>query len=173
VSTWRDPALGERGFELQKVVGIALSQDATLRRIAEDAFVRRIGPAHALAGYAVVPDDAIQDRERVRALVRAAGADGAVVFRLVSVEDRETWVPPTYYSSMTGYWGWAAPIVYEPGYLRTDRVAQVETNLFRVADERLLWSARSETLNPSASHQEIDGLVDALVAAMRKAGFLP
>ena len=171
VSTWRDPAIGPLQFH--KVVGVALSRDATLRRLAEDAFVRAVGPGVAVAGYAIVPDDEIQDRERARARIEASGADGVVVFRVAGVEDRQTWVPPTYYGSAWGYWGWAAPVVYDPGYLRTDRVVQVETNAFAVADARLVWAARSETLNPEASRETIDEIVDAVVAKMREARLLP
>ena len=171
VSTWRDPAIGP--IQFHKVVGVALSQDATLRRIAEDAFVLAVGPTVGVAGYAVIPDDEIQDREKAKQRVRASGADGVVVFRVVSMEDRQTWVPPTYYGSAWGYWGWAAPMVYEPGYLRTDRVVQVESNAYSVADARLVWAARSETLNPDASRETVDEIVRAAVEEMREAELVP
>ena len=171
VSTWRDPAMGP--IQFRKVVGVALSRDATLRRLAEDAFVRAVGPDVGVAGYAVIPDDEMQDRERARARIEASGADGVVVFRTAGVEDRQTWVPPTYYGSAWGYWGWAAPAVYDPGYLRTDRVVQVETNAYTVADARLVWAARSETLNPETSRETIDEIVGAAVDEMREARLLP
>jgi hypothetical protein len=171
VSTWRDPALGP--IQFRKVVGVALSQDATLRRLAEDAFVRAVGPELGVAGYAVIPDEEVRDRELARERVVASGADGVVVFRVAGVEDRQTWVPPTYYGSAWGYWGWAAPVVFDPGYLRTDRIVQVESNAYSVIDARLVWAARSETLNPEASRETIEEIVGAAVAEMREAGLLP
>jgi hypothetical protein len=171
VSTWRDPALGPVQF--RKVVGVALSGDTTLRRLAEDAFVRAVGPDVAIAGYGVLPDEEMRDRDRARARVEAAGADGAVVYRLAGVETRERWVPPTTYGHAWGYWGWAAPMVYEPGYLTTDRYVQVETAVYDVASARLVWAARSETLNPKDAHDVIDEVVQASVAAMREAKLLP
>jgi len=170
-STWRDPAVGPVQF--RKVVGIALSQDTTLRRIAEDEFVRAVGPSVAIAGYSVVDDSDLQDREAVKQRVEAAGADGVVVFRLVGVEEQERWVPPTTYGSAWGYWGIAAPMVYEPGYLTTDRIVQVEANAYEVGGARLIWSARSETFNPSNANQLVDEVVNAMVAEMRKTGLLP
>jgi hypothetical protein len=170
-STWSDPGVGP--LELRRVVGLALSQNATLRRLAEDEFVREVGAERAIAGYSVVSDEEMRDREAVKARVEAAGADGAVVFRLASVETQERWVPPTYYGNAWGYWGFAAPMVYEPGYLTTDQIVQVETNVYRVADARLVWAARSETLNPSDANTLIDEVVRAVVAEMRKAGLLP
>jgi hypothetical protein len=165
-STWRDPGVG--AVQLRKVVGVALARDATLRRLAEDEFVRALGPATALAGYAVIPDDEVEDRDQARARVEAAGADGVVVFRLVGVETEQRWVPPTHYGHAWGYWGWAAPVVYDPGYLQTDRIVQVETTVYRVSDARLVWAARSETFNPESAEELIAGVVRAVVDALRE-----
>ena len=99
-STWRDPGVGAVRF--RKVVGVALARDATLRRLAEDEFVRALGPAAALAGYAVIPDEEVRDRDKAKARVEAAGADGVVVFRLVGVETEQRWVPPTSYGHAWG-----------------------------------------------------------------------
>lgn len=170
-STWRDPAIGPVQF--RKVVGIALSADGTLRRVAEDEFVRSVGPAVGIAGYAVVPDEELADRDQVRARVQAAGVDGAVVFRLASVETQERWVPPTMYGNAWGYWGFAAPMVMEPGYMTTDRTAVVETNVYNVADARLVWAARSETLNPRNAQALIDDVVRVVVAKLRDEKLLP
>lgn len=170
-SVWRDPALGPVQF--RKVVGVALSQDATLRRLAEDEFVRAVGPSVAIAGYAVIPDDEIEDKEKARARIEAAGADGAVVFRLIGVEQQERWVPPTYYGNAWGYWGYAAPRVYAPGYLTTDRIVQVEASAYVVPTARLVWAAHSDTLNPANATQLVDEVVRAVVDRMRKDGLLP
>ena len=169
-SVWRDPGVGPVQFK--KVVGVVLSQDASLRRLAEDEFVRAVGPAVALAGYAVIPDDEIQDKEKARARVEAAGADGAVVFRLVGIEQQERWVPPTYYGNAWGYWGYAAPRVYDPGYLTTDRIVQVEAAAYAVPTARLVWAAHSHTLNPANAKQLVDEVVRAIVERMRKDGLL-
>jgi len=170
-SVWRDPGVGPVQFH--KVVGVALSQDASLRRLAEDEFVRAVGPAVALAGYSVIPDDEIQNKEKARARVEAAGADGVVVFRLVGVEQQERWVPPTYYGNTWGYWGYAAPRVYDPGYLTTDRIVQIEAAAYAVPTARLVWAAHSHTLNPSNAKQLIDEVVRAIVLRMREDGLLP
>jgi hypothetical protein len=165
-STWRDPGVG--AVQFRKVVGVALARDATLRRLAEDEFVRALGPGAALAGYAVIPDEEVEDRDKARTRVEAAGADGVAVFRLVGVETEQRWVPPTYYGHAWGYWGMAAPVVYDPGYLQTDRIVQVETTVYRVADARLVWATRSETFNPESAEDLIAGVVRAVVDAMRE-----
>ena len=121
----------------------------------------------------MVPDAEMQDKDKVRARIEAAGFDGAVVFRVVGVENEERWVPPTYYGNAWGYWGYAAPLAYQPGYLVNDRIVSVETNAYRVQDARLVWSAHSDTMNPNDARQLIDEVVKATVEAMRKDGILP
>jgi len=170
-STWRDPALGPLQFH--KVVGVALSADPTVRRLAEDEFVRAVGPARAVAGYTLIPDEELRDRDRARARLEGSGVDGAVVFRLAAVDERTRWVPPTTYGSMWGYWGWAGPMVYEPGYLTTDQYVQVETAAYSVADARLVWAARSQTINPSSVEDLIGDVVDVSVKALRAEKLIP
>jgi hypothetical protein len=169
-STWEDPNVGSVHF--RRVVGVALTRDPGLRRLAEDEFVEAVGPA-AIAGYQILPDDELPDREAARRRIEATGVDGAIVYRLVGVEKQQRWVPPTTYRSAWGYWGYAGPMVWEPGYLTTDRIVQVETTAYRVSDATLVWAGRSETLNPADEKDLIRGVVDASVAAMRKAGLLP
>jgi hypothetical protein len=170
-STWRDPAID--AVQFQKVVGIAMTADAVVRRLAEDEFVRTVGPDRGVAGYTLIPDEELRDRERARERLEAAGVDGAVVYRLASVDERERWVPPTSYGSMWGYWGWAGPMVYEPGYLTTDQYVQIETALYSVSDARLVWAGRSETFNPSSVQELIEEVVQVSVAELREEQLLP
>jgi hypothetical protein len=170
-STWRDPALGPLQF--RKVVGIALSADPTVRRLAEDEFVRAVGPARGVAGYTLVSDEELGDRDRVRARLEAAGVDGAVVYRLAAVEERQRWVPPTTYGGLWTYWGWASPQTLSPGYLTTDQLVQIETALYGVADARLVWAGRSQTFNPASLEDLIDEVVQVTVAELRREQLLP
>jgi hypothetical protein len=170
-STWRDPAIGP--LQLRKVAGIALTADATVRRLAEDEFVRAVGPEHGVAGYTLIPDEDLRDRDEARARLEAAGVDGAVVYRVAAVEERERWVPPTTYGSMWGYWGWAGPMVWEPGYLTTDQYVQIETAVYSVADARLVWAGRSQTINPSSIEDLIDDVVRVTVESLRAEELIP
>ena len=170
-STWRDPALGPMQF--RQVAGIALSSDSTVRRLAEDEFVRTVGPANGgIAGYALIPDEELRDRDQVRARLEGAGVDGAVVFRLVSVETQERWVPPTHYQGMWSYWGWAGPMVHDPGYLTTDQIIQVEFAAYTVRDARLVWAGRSQTFNPTSVERMIGEIVRLAVEELRREGLI-
>jgi hypothetical protein len=170
-STWRDPALESVSFD--KVVGIAMTNDSVVRRLAEDEVVRAVGPDRGDAGYTLIPDEELRDRALARGRLEAAGIDGAVVYRVASVEEVERWVPPTSYGSMWGYWGWAGPMAWDPGSLRTDEYVQVETTLYSVPDARLVWAGRSETINPGSLQDLIGDVVRVSVAELREERILP
>jgi hypothetical protein len=63
-------------------------------------------------------------------------------------------------------------MAYDPGYLRTDRVVLVETLVYSLAQDKLLWAGKSKTTNPENLQKFISELADAAAKEMRKAGFV-
>jgi hypothetical protein len=149
---WKDPSVTELRFT--KVVTVGVNPDARWREIVEDEL--SILVRNALPAYSIIPDEEVRDVEKAKRFVRAGGFDGAVILRLVGVDEETTHVSGTtaawggYYGSMWGYWGYAWPAVYDPGYLRTDRYQVIEILIYRVEDEKLLWGGRSRSLEPSS-----------------------
>jgi hypothetical protein len=164
---------------------VVLSRDATLRRIAEDAFVKDL-PDGVIgkASYMLVPDSDLGNIPEVKARVVAEGADGVVIYRLVGVENQTMYVPPAatvtpyyaarpYYGSLGPYWGNAYAGTHQPGYLVQDKIVQIECTVYDVADEKLAWTARSETINPVSATHVIDGVVQVTIRKMREDKVLP
>jgi hypothetical protein len=56
--------------------------------------------------------------------------------------------------------------MYDPGYYVTDKTYLMEGNLFETATESLIWSVRTETLNPPS----IEKFSKNLIALMLKKG---
>lgn len=73
---------------------------------------------------------------------------------------------------MWGYYGWAYPIAYSPGYMRTDRLVGVETNVYDVESDRLVWSGLSRTENPNDVRKLVAATAKTVRSEMRKYGFL-
>jgi hypothetical protein len=100
------------------------------------------------------------------------------MLRLVSVDKSSTYVPgssyvvPVGYHSMYGGWGYggytAYGAVYDPGYVREDQLVNFDTNVYRVADEKLLWASRSQTSNPKSVNEVIDGIIAETAKEMKK-----
>jgi hypothetical protein len=91
-----------------------------------------------------------EQSEKIRATITGSGYDGIIIMRLVSKEQATSYVPgssPTYYGGWHGYYGYAAPYYYDPGYYRTDAYYTVETSVYSIKDNKLIWTGMTETVN--------------------------
>jgi hypothetical protein len=75
-----------------------------------------------------------------------------------------------YYTSFWGYYGYTWGAVWDPGYLREDRIVTVETLVFSVPRDKLLWAALSETTNPKSMDAFMKDLVTKAAKEMKKEG---
>jgi hypothetical protein len=171
-TSWRDPAATSARFH--HVIALFVSRDAALRRSAEDRMASQI--AGGVPAYTIVPDSEVRDASRVQQRVRDAGFDGAVVMRVVGVELQPNYaVGNSWYGGPTdlwGYWGTSWGYVYDPGYVMPDKIVTVESAVYSVPENKLIWAGRTETFNPSSLKKLIDGVVRVSVKRMRKEGLL-
>ena len=122
----------------------------------------------------MLTEDEVKDANRVKAKVLSGGFDGAVVVRFVGTERQTTYVPgtaywgPAPYGAMYGYWGYGWGAAYSPGYLTTDTVVTLESNVYDVAKEALIWSSRSETISPGSINELMQSVIETTVREMRK-----
>lgn len=172
-STWAEPSAGP--LDYKKILVAFQSPDKNRRGSAEVRMKQRI--PGAMSSNTVFLQGEERDIERVKARIRELGFDAVVVMRVLGVDKTQEYVPPSTYTaatgySMYGYWqtGWVQ--VYDPGYTKETTVAIVETQLYQVDGEKLIWVSRSRTLNPKDVPTSIDETIDANVEAMKKQGLL-
>lgn len=174
VDRWRNPEVGAISFE--KVVAMAIVKDAGRRRVLEDAMAAEIQAVGATAqpAYTFVPDEQVRDDAAARRHFEREGFDGAVMLRVVGANTTQTYVPgrvtavPVYYRTLWGYYRYWVPVEYDPGYVRTDRNVRVETIVYSVKDEQMVWSGLSETLNPDSARALVRGVAKAVVSDLRR-----
>jgi hypothetical protein len=156
---WKDPSLTTLS-DLKKIAVFAITQDMSMRRVVEDELVKNAKKREVVASYTFLNQEQIQNVDYVKSTLKDMAFDAAVTMRVVGVDDRTTYVPGSYsttaaypapYYSFGGYYGYATPMMYEPGYNITERYVNVETNIYRLSDEKLVWSGRSETVDPSSA----------------------
>ncbi len=166
----------ERGpLEYNNIMAMVLVQDSLVRRSGEDELVYQIRKADAIASYTVLRDDEMQDENLVRKAVADSGVDAIVVMRPVYDEQEVRYVQGSYpaaYNSFYGYYGWAYPVVYSPGYYRNDRLVGVETNIYDTSDGKLVWSGLSQTTNPKDTRKLVSDTAKAVRSAMKRYGFI-
>jgi len=175
VHSWRNPETTVDANKLKKVWVMCLVKDETTRRVAEDELVKR-RPDVFVATYNQFPSSMLQNNtDKVNADISKSGYDGIVIMRLASQKQETSYVPgsyPTYYNGWYGYYGYAAPYYYDPGYYRTDEYYAVETNIYTLNPDKLIWSGMTETMNPNSVETTIREIADAINYQMKKEGFL-
>jgi len=173
-SSWRnpDPAAGP----VSKVVVIGFTSEIATRRAMEDgltAEIRKNGGA-AEPSYSLVPGPLPKEPAAMKEKVTAAGFDGAVVVRVSSVNREQYWDPgyvavvPGYYYSPWSYWGHYYPYAWDMGYMRTETIVQLETTVYALKGEVLIWSGLSETSNPGSVRKLIQEVSVAVGEDLKK-----
>lgn len=171
--SWRDPSVTT--VDLNKILVVAVTANESVRRAAEDAMVRAIKRGNAVSSYTLLSGDQLGDEEAFRAAIQQNAFDGAVTMRLVGREQQTTWVPGSYpapYYSFYGYYGWSYPAVYDPGYLQTDDIVKIETNVYSIKDDKLIWTGLSESFNPDNVSSLVADIAEAIADDMRAKGLL-
>lgn len=183
-STTIKTAWKEAGYQkpLNKVMVLGLAKDQVIRRLFEDTLTARLRErgVDAVASAPLIP--AVKpDAKTIEAVLRKKGFDALLVTRLVSMDKETQYIPPTAYPAYTpryttfhGYYDYASPMVYEPGYMVDVTIASLETNLYDVHEgDKLVWSIVSESFNPHQTNKAVEELATVLVKKLDEDGLLP
>jgi len=171
--SWRNPNYSGGGFK--NVLVLAINGKAENRAEFEDVLVEAIVRPGVQATQSYVflprPDVTPIDINDLKAVIREQKFDGIVVARLTKREQKTTYVPGEiytplpYYGTFYGYYGAVYPIVYSPGYLQKESVAQVETNFYSTAkpDGELVWTGTTNTFDAKSPMKVIKQLAKVVV----------
>lgn len=165
--TWSDASLPKDKFDsFKKVMVIATLKDETSRRIGEDKLAVAFKNNNAVQSYNyLAPADTTQ--QAVEKKLKADGFDAVVFMRLKGVEKSVTYMPGTAYA---GWYGYRYP--YSSGYFTENKTYVVETNIYDVTTNKLIWSTTTETLNPRAIERSLDGIIVTIKKQMIKDGLI-
>ncbi|MDE2117335.1 MAG: hypothetical protein KGJ19_01930 [Betaproteobacteria bacterium] len=174
---WKDPSYKARPYRVM-VIGVA--KNPVNRRIFEDEFVRQLN-AHgteAIASYTVLPDRQEDDHAVIAAKLAQLGADTVLITRMVSKKTVQFYVPgtayypPPYYGTWPDYYGYGYQALYTPGYMAEEEFAVIETNLYEARNDKLVWSASSETGLSGSDQSRIKSYIGIMVKTMAGQGLL-
>lgn len=180
-STWKAPDVAAVSPVGKTVVAVFVTREEGSRRAAEDMMAADLTArgARGVPGYTILPsppDGQHIDVDKARAALKAFGADATVMMRVVGRDQRVTYTPgysvPTYYGGFGPYWGYGWGQVYEPGYLQTDTDVSVETEVYSLKQDKLIWASTSRTTNPNNLSELLKDVADATAQEMQRQGFL-
>jgi len=175
-SAWRSSEAGTVSFAGKKVAALVISGDDSLRVPGEEALARELAARglQSVATYRIAPKEELQSADRARPWFERSNVEGVVALRPVRKDSRtsyntEMWLNP-YYSSFWGYYGYGWGNTFVFGSADRDTIVVVETTIYSVSQNRLLWAAVSESKNPGALHKVIEDIVKESVKELHKQG---
>jgi hypothetical protein len=160
---------------------IGMHESAMIRRMFEDRISLSFqeGGVQAVPSLEMIPPEKAIDKDAVKAVIEGSDFDAVLITRLIGKETElelvrgGTYVVPRgYYSHMYGYYTSAYDVVHQPNYLVENTVLRLETNIYDVASEELLWSALSETLNPDSAIDATESLGREVLKGLASRGLI-
>jgi len=172
-TTWRATDTSGVSFQGKKVAALVITRDDNLRISSEEQLAREITArgVNGVATYRMAPKEELVSAERAKPWFERGGVEGVVALRPTKYTDTvytpRVWTESSY-STLWGYYGYGWGSTTLPGDWSEDTTIVVETLVFSVPQNKLLWAGVSSTTNPKAQPQFIKQLVDAAVKEMRK-----
>lgn len=168
LSSWTEDT--QDHYNLGKVLVVGVAIDETKRRIYEDTFVSSLTELDVLAvpSYTVCKQAIEPSTEGLKEVVEKTGADAVLITHLVG-KNEESYSPPTQQSSSVAshfshglyrYYPAIYRSVYAPGNYSVTTKVILETNLYDVQTEKLIWSARSESIDPVMTRKYYQKLIN-------------
>jgi hypothetical protein len=178
-SSWVDPTFDRGPFHRVAVVAL-FDTDSEIRSFEQQA-TRALEEkgTDAVAAYTIVGDERRLERDELRAKLADANVDAILIYRLIAVDERQYYRPPTPYLRMPGdairgdpfYWyyyprpdyysfwrsTWDVP--HSPEYWQSHSFVVVESSFYDAAKDRLVWTAKTETMDDTQFNATIESIV--------------
>ncbi len=189
--SYRNPGYEETVFK--KVMVIGVTQDQETRQAFENALASAIKNegGTAQASITVLPHEDQITEDQLHAAIDAGGFDGVLLTRLLSVDKSQEYTPPKKYNKprtryypaspgwgygyggFYGFYGTTYAEVHEPGYFDTSTTLKLETNLYSVATNELVWTGQSETIDPDSIEDARASMTKAVAKKLRGERLIP
>jgi hypothetical protein len=175
--SWVEPD-NKKSYSNFLIIGIGESEQT--RRAYESYFVEalREKAIEAEASYRLIKSNVEIDRQSVDKAIEGLNIDGVIVTHLVAVDEETVYRPSTgymygggyggYYGNLYSYYPHVNSYVHDPGYYTTHETYTLETSLYDVASEELVWTARTRTFSPESVDEVIADLTKLLIKDLQE-----
>jgi hypothetical protein len=174
--SWRDPESSISNDPKNKFLVMAMVKDESSRRVIEDELVKRL-KGMGTPSYTIITPELMKNSSdaTLDSIVNLGHYTHILMMRLADVEKETYYVPGTttaYYGGYGRYYGYGANFYTSPGYYNTDKNYFIETTVYTVTPNKLIWTGTTKTINPSNLKKSVNEIADVVAEQMRKEGFL-
>lgn len=177
-NSWRDPEAAVDMSKLNKVLIVAMLKNEAHRRAAESQLAGLLN-GKGVPSYDYFASQVIfKNENQLKKQMKDDGFDGAIVLRLADVEKDIRYVPgsyrtyPTYYNRFWPYFLNSWSDYSMPGHYATTKRFTVETNVYSLKTEKLVWSGLTTSVDPQSTEKMMKAIGKEVYNRMKKDGFI-
>ncbi|MES2140600.1 MAG: hypothetical protein V4511_12910 [Bacteroidota bacterium] len=183
-ASWKSP--GASSEKYSRILVAALTSNTIAKVTLENEVVLALGNGiNALKSITEFPPDihnSDSDKETIMNNAKNKNVDAILTISLINKETETRYVPGinsynpivgyNYYDNFWGYYSYRYPYSYDPGYYVQHKIYFIETNLYDVKSEKLIWSAQSRTYTPAGLQTFSKEFSKIIVEKMKKEGLI-
>ena len=163
--TWKDEGYGGQP---QKIIVIMAAKTPEMRKLFEGRFVAELRARgnRAIQSSESISLEQLHDKELVKSRLKSSGADTVLISRLIDSKTTAAYVSGKVHIVPDSYYEWGTfydAVFFEQGYTGNTQLSYVETNLYDIASEKLIWSAQSKTERTEGEQQLITAFIDVIL----------
>jgi len=185
--SWVDPTVKQQPKNIKSIFIATLSRKIEFRTKLENALAAQTELHHikAVKSADFFSPEFYQNKPTKEALlskIQQTDVDAILTVSVIHKESESRYVRGTtgyypypafgWYGSFYRYYNYWYPSFNDPGYYVTDKIYFLETNLYDAKTEKLIWSAQSETWNPSSVDSFVEKYPVLVLNQMTKDGLI-
>jgi hypothetical protein len=157
-----------KGKPVFDILVIAITGNEDSRRSFEQRFVAQLKSAgvEAISSEDAIPmpADLKLKKETILSAVKQFENDAVIITHLIDKGDKEVHTRGSQTSKgFYGFYLMGHNYAYDPGYSSTRKAIRLETNLYDVKTEKLIWSGQSKTWSKDSKNEIINDVIRVVI----------
>ncbi len=173
LSSWNDTSAQKSPIEPVLIIGVA-NNNPTIRNIYEDTFVNSFAkakilaiPSHTISEQPIEPNE-----QSLREIIKKADAGTVLITHILDAKEENSFIPSSYVvgsnsyapGRLYSYYPFVRSSVSDMGSYVNKTIVILESNLYDVKTENLIWSARTKSIDPVMTKKYYQGITDILTS---------
>ncbi len=158
------------GNPVSDILVIAITGNEHNRRSFETKFVAQLKSVgvDAVASEEAIPMPANLElkKEMILNAVNQYKNDAVIITHLIGKDEKDVYTRGG--SAHRGFYGFYRSRYSDPGYSSTTTTVRLETNLYDVKTEKLIWSGKSDTWSKDSKDKIINDVIKAVIKNLQK-----
>ncbi len=161
-----------KGKPMSDILVIAITGNEHNRRTFEKKFVaqlKSVGVDATSSEEAIpMPGDLELKKETILNAVAQYENDAVIITHLIGKEEKDVYTRGSAHGGFFGFYRSRSSFARDPGYSSTSTTVRLETNLYDVKTEKLIWSGKSKTWSKDSTDGIINDVIRAVINDLKK-----